>query len=238
MRILGVGYGRTGTSSLYEALKILGFTCIHYDRERLNDVLDGSNPDPDFRRYDDVDAVTDCPSAHFYRELLAAYPDCKAILTVRNEDDWWRSMKYHMTRGHPLYQPTLWDCIANRLGIRTRWGRSYNRFHAQVIACTFGPLVPQEFLYRKRFREHNQRVMAEVPSQRLLVMDLTAGDGWEKLCPFLDVPIPSEPFPDVNKAKREVFIQGCDGTSHQKSALCAAQSRNPGEAKIDKIPQA
>jgi hypothetical protein len=36
---------------------------MHYDRVRLNDILDGTNPHPDFRRYDDFDAVTDIPSA-------------------------------------------------------------------------------------------------------------------------------------------------------------------------------
>jgi hypothetical protein len=240
MKVLGVGYGRTGTSSLYEALTILGFKSIHYDRERLNDILDGSNPNPDFRRYDDVDAVTDSPSCHFYRELLEAYPDCKAILTIRNEDDWWRSMKHHMTRHHPLRQPSRWSAIANKLRIRTRSGKSrdaYKRFHAQVIACTFGPLVPQEFLYRKRFREHNQRVIAEVPSERLLVMDITAGEGWEKLCPFLGVPIPSEPFPVANKTNWKAFADDFDSRSMESQERHAWRSptSNRGRVKIEKM---
>jgi len=33
---------------------------------------------------------------------------------------------------------------------------------------------------------------------KLLVMNVTAGDGWEKLCPFLDTPIPDIPFPKAN----------------------------------------
>ena len=72
MKILGVGLSRTGTMSLTLALRRLGLKAMHYDRVRLNDILDGSNPDPDFHRYDDVDAVTDIPSAYFYRELLEA----------------------------------------------------------------------------------------------------------------------------------------------------------------------
>src|SRR5206468_1738050 len=79
MKILGVGLSRTGTMSLTLALRQLGFRAMHYDRVRLNDVLDGSNTKPDFRRYDDVDAVTDIPSAYFYRELLEAYPESRAI---------------------------------------------------------------------------------------------------------------------------------------------------------------
>ena len=65
MKILGVGLSRTGTMSLTIALHKLGFRAIHYDRVRLNDILDGSSRNPDFRRYDDVDAVLDIPSAYF-----------------------------------------------------------------------------------------------------------------------------------------------------------------------------
>jgi hypothetical protein len=35
---------------------------------------------------------------------------------------------------------------------------------------------------------------------RFIEMDITAGDGWEKLCPFLGVPTPSKPFPHLNSA--------------------------------------
>jgi hypothetical protein len=119
-----------------------------------------------------------------------------------------------MTHNHPLRQASRWSAIANKLGIRTRSGKSrdaYKRFHAQVIACTFGPLVPQEYLYRKRFREHNERVIAEVPPERLLVMDIAAGEGWEKLCPFLGVPIPPEPFPVANKTHWDAISEDFPG---------------------------
>jgi len=33
----------------------------------------------------------------------------------------------------------------------------------------------------------------------LLVIDIPAGDGWEKLCPFLGVPIPNQSFPKKNQ---------------------------------------
>jgi hypothetical protein len=30
-------------------------------------------------------------------------------------------------------------------------------------------------------------------------MNLVEGDGWEKLCPFLGVPVPSVPFPHLHR---------------------------------------
>jgi hypothetical protein len=53
-----------------------------------------------------------------------------------------------------------------------------------------------EKLARRRV-EHEREVeafFADAP-QRLLVLDICAGEGWEKLCPFLGRPVPRQPFP-------------------------------------------
>jgi hypothetical protein len=34
-----------------------------------------------------------------------------------------------------------------------------------------------------------------------LLIDITRGEGWEKLCPFFNKPIPKIPFPHKNKSK-------------------------------------
>jgi hypothetical protein len=178
MKILGVGLSKTGTTSLHRAMIILGFSSFHYDTERLNDVLDGSNAKPDFRRYDDVDAVTDLPTAYFYDELLIAYPTCKCVLTIRNEDAWWESIRYHVNERYP-----------------SKGRKEQNQFRSKLLSYVYGSAEAHEFLWKKKYREHNERVLAEIPGDRLLVMDIAAGDGWEKLCPFLGVAIPAAPFP-------------------------------------------
>jgi hypothetical protein len=180
MKLLGLGLSKTGTTSLARALRILGLTCIHFDQRRLNDVLDGSDPDPDFRRYDDVDAVLDLPAAWYFEPLLAAYPDARAVLTLRNEEDWWRSIEEHFNRRTP---------VTNRAADTFRWILR-NRVYGSAWA------ERQPFL--EAYRRHNERVLREVSPERLLVMDIAAGDGWEKLCPFLDLPVPGAPFPHQN----------------------------------------
>ena len=58
-------------------------------------------------------------------------------------------------------------------------------------------------IYVDRYKNHNREVneyFKDRPDD-LLVMDVTAGDGWEKLCPFLGVDIPDIDFPPANKAK-------------------------------------
>jgi hypothetical protein len=199
MKVLGVGLGKTGTTSLHRALQILGFKCIHYDQIRLNDILYGLNPCPDFRTYDDVDAVTDEPAAYFYRELLRAYPECKAILTVRDVDGWWRSKFLHAQRFSPR-QLVIRSYLAKalyRLGLRASPWESHG-LRVTLGNCIYGSVVPNEFLYKKRYMEHNERVQADIPAHRLLVMNVIEGDGWDKLCPFLGSKIPSFPFPHEN----------------------------------------
>ena len=45
---------------------------------------------------------------------------------------------------------------------------------------------------------HNAAVLREVPPERLLVFKVS--EGWEPLCRFLGVDIPSTDFPRVNDA--------------------------------------
>jgi hypothetical protein len=206
MKILGVGLSKTGTSSLHRALQILGYSSLHFDEERLVDVLDGSNPTPDFRRYDDVDAVLDLPTAVFYEELLAAYPECRCILTVRDVDSWWRSVSRYFNDRFPVdlrRRTALGERFHRFSSVRIAKSEHYmspeaNRFRARLRRYVYGSATAHEFLYKKRYLEHNDAVRRRIPSDRLLVMDITAGDGWEPLCGFLDLPVPEVPFPREN----------------------------------------
>jgi hypothetical protein len=202
MRVLGVGLSRTGTLSLHRAFELLNFKSIHYDQVRLRDILDGSNTRPSFRRYDDVDAVTDLPTAYFYREILEAYPDCKAVLTTRDVESWWESWKRHNEQD-PVAPPSLrgrMHALVSRTAAETVERHSFKTYVRNYV---YGCALPREFLYKRKFLEYYERVPAEIPADRLLVMNLVGGDGWEVLCPFLNVPIPSVPFPHENRLRRK-----------------------------------
>jgi len=191
LKVLGVGLSRTGTVSLMESLETLGYRTIHFADQRLLDVLTGAVSEFDFRCFDDIDAVVDVPAAHFYNEILAAYPDCKAILTVREIESWFNSVanydKEKRIRG--WFGPK--EVVNHDLGIAIATTISIRRL-------VYGTLKVKEVLYKKSFTDHNRRVINEVDSDRLLVMDIFNGDGWDKLCAFLNVPIPDEPFPALN----------------------------------------
>lgn len=53
----------------------------------------------------------------------------------------------------------------------------------------------------------NEQVKRDIPAQRLLVWE--PKDGWEPLCEFLEVPVPSEPLPNSNDTL--AFKEGITG---------------------------
>lgn len=185
MKLLGVGLSRTGTWSLCQALNILGYKTIHWEPERLRDIVNGSNNTPDFRRYDDVDAVTDLPAALFYNEICDAYPGCRLILTVRDVDNWFNSVKYHYEVRVPANMAEEPDALEEA---RT----------TQVYA--YGSDLVNEFLYKKKYLDHNQNIIATHPDT--LVMNIIGGDGWDILCNYLGVPIPDREFPRINMTQK------------------------------------
>jgi len=178
LQILGVGLPRTGTASLTNALKLLGYNAEHHAPHRLP--LDGLHANS-FKVFDDVDAVIDAPACHFFEEIGNVYSDLTYILTVRNEDAWWRSIKLHSDK------------------IITGGASTHIDYTRRLHGLIFDYPVPQEYLYRRAFRRHNQAVRTAIPPHRLLEIDVTTGGGWLKLCEWLHKGVPEQPFPWENR---------------------------------------
>src|SRR3954470_9390346 len=93
LKVIGAGFGRTGTMSLKLALEQLGFGPCHHMVEVFahpesvplwSDAADGkADWDAIFEGY--LSAV-DWPTATFYAELAERYPDAKVILTERDRE--------------------------------------------------------------------------------------------------------------------------------------------------------
>lgn len=179
-KIFCIGFQKTGTSSLRDALRSLGYdvTGVFGRRVKLKELK---------QKYVEMgleiaarhDAVEDMPWPLMFRELDAAFPGSKFILTLRDTDRWYRS-------------------IASHFGA--------NPYHLQQLAYGDDAPAPvgHEARYRQVYEAHNAAVIdyfAERPSG-LLVMRLEAGDGWDKLCPFLGVPMVDTPFVHTNSSSQ------------------------------------
>ncbi len=194
LKIVGAALGRTGTNSLKLALEQLGFGPCHHmfevrdHAEQLpywQAAARGELPDWD-DVFADYRACVDWPSARFWREIAAHFPDAKVLLTLRDADKWFDSVHatiYPVIQSWPTREPGhIRDAMemAQKLIVdQTFGGRLDNRDHATAV-----------------FRTYEQEVRDTIAPERLLAYDVT--QGWEPLCAFLEVPVPDTPFPRTN----------------------------------------
>lgn len=174
-----------------------GFVSVHYDTERLWDVVCGLNKTPDFRVYDDIEVFSDFPAPLYLDELMGAYPDAKVVLTIRDTESWWESISGRYGT-HPIRSIGLFGRITMNLNFKTWPRQRYDRSRMFKLASrkmAYGSVVPKELNYKARYEHHNNQVMSKVSPEKLLVMDICAGDGWENLCPFVGCEVPEQDFP-------------------------------------------
>ena len=205
LKIIGAGFGRTGTLSTFTALKELGFPCYHMTEILLNKANKshinfwnnvanqpaGIQHDWDavFKNYT---AAVDNPACCVWRELTIAYPDAKVLLTLhpRGPEAW-----YESTMDTIYFTETMWQFkilqavipFMRKFGNMSRkliWGRSHKGTMTNKDAAL------------ARYQELIEEVKAAVPPEKLLIFSVD--QGWDPLCKFLNVAIPATPFPNVN----------------------------------------
>lgn len=188
-KIFGLGLSRTGTRSLTTALHILGFDPIHYplDADTYNEIANGQY---DLTLLKHHDGITDITVAPYYAQLDKLYPDSKFILTVRDKESWLRSCENHWLNS-PAFIETDDPDLLHRLSIR-------RFFRASTYGCY--DFVPDRFSWV--YDQHVKNVLDYFKDspEKLLVMDVCKGDGFEKLAAFVGRPIPSTPFPHNGSA--------------------------------------
>ena len=168
-KVFGIGLSRTGTVSLTAALKGLGYKAKHYPH--LLKVIETAEA---------YDAVTDSPVVPYMETLARLYPRARFVLTVRDEEGWLVSCKAHYAL-KPIERIMAWKL----------WNRR----------ATFGIETYDPEVFRRVYREHVARARAFFANERarLLELNICGGEGYERLCPFLGVPVLDEAFPHKNR---------------------------------------
>jgi hypothetical protein len=193
LKIVGSGLGRTGTLSLKRALEMLGFGPCHHMMEvfpRPESVplwIEAGKGHPNWDAiFKDFNAAVDYPSCKFWRELAAHYPNARVLHSVRDPVKWFEST-----------QATIFSPNSPARNAPP----PMNEFFGMLFK-DFGDKIHDRDFMVDYFKRHTENVVRTIPKDRLLVYE--TGQGWEPLCKFLNVPVPSEPFPLVNT--REEFI--------------------------------
>ncbi|TRY78757.1 hypothetical protein TCAL_09467 [Tigriopus californicus] len=144
-------------------------------------------------------AGVDYPISRFYRELIEAYPNAKVILTTRDPETWYKSVKGTIYKASSIVKKlpvylflklmgrTLTTKVMDDLEYLPAKGMDKGIF----TVIEEGPESAQKY-----FEEWVESVKECVPKDRLLVFEVK--EGWKPLCQFLDLPIPNVPFPRLN----------------------------------------
>jgi hypothetical protein len=174
IRIFGIGLGKTGTSSLNRAMQVLGCQSIH---------------GPKLDRIVEYNFCNDINITFRYKFLDHCFPGSKFILTVRDMKSWLKSNERWLkikTKGG-LVNPE----------IDIELSRAEPRFFC--YGCTIFNKNKYIDAYEKHYKEVNEHFKNR--KQDLLIFDVR--EGWEKLCKFLNKPIPTTmPFPHVSPMRK------------------------------------
>jgi len=177
-KVIGVGFQKTGTSTLRDALRILDYSVKDTTTRALIPILKN-----DYKKVlkiiDSFDAIEDTTWYIIYKELDKLLPGSKFILTIRDEQSWYKSVSRHI-------------------------GDLRSAHHEWIYGKGKG--LPKDYKENtiNVYNNHNKEVVEYFKNRPndLLIIDFTKGDRWDKLCDFLDKDIPKELFPHANNSKR------------------------------------
>ena len=187
-KIIVLGYNKTGTKSLTEALENLGYNVFNtgggtqdnfenivYDNLKSNcPILNG---------VDRYDCYIDWPifEPTIFSHIIDEYPDAKYISLTRGYDDYVESV--------------LRDKIKRlKDGIENSW--NWLGVGDKEVFENY-PEYQKEWV-KERVEFKHQSNLRWLEKKKIGYLDLNIcddGDSWEKLCSFLDIPIPNEDFP-------------------------------------------
>lgn len=211
LQVIGSGLGRTGTYSLKLALEQLGFNkCYHMAElfQHTEGVVQFENAESNKpvdwdKLFDGYTSAVDYPVARYYKQLMQKYPQAKIIHTIRDEESWYQSAsKTIIWASKPSVGRILKLMIKLPFSPVLRKQMAVLKFNGKLIDREFGSDYKNKESVIAHYRQHNEEVMKTVPPERLLVYNVR--DGWEPLCKFLNVPVPTQPFPKTNS--RDEFI--------------------------------
>lgn len=194
LKIIGSGFGRTGTKSMKQALETLGLGPCHHMYEVMASerqqalwmaAMQGAEIDWN-EMYAGFQSQVDWPGLHYWHEASIAFPEARVIHTERNEDDWWASFSTTIGKFHSVLDQVPLPPNLNAL---------FHQIGKTMVVPVFGDHSDKDSAIRA-YRAHNARVRATVPAARLLVFDVR--QGWGPLCDFLGVEAPATAFPRTN----------------------------------------
>jgi len=208
--VFGIGLPKTGTCSLTAALNTLGIPSLHFTyQETKMSHLVKTNQTKNKNLLDPIDqqyrGFIDFNGFDYYETLITQYPNSVFIYTKREFVSWFRSRVFN-----------------HRMKILNGRERDFGNIDQAHIS-----MVQHYFKHNKKIPEF----FRDNPQHRYLEMDICAGDGWDKLCNFLELPVPQQPFPHDNKTNRQLILDRSEGTFADTQAQILQKLKNKSSTK-------
>lgn len=194
-KIFQTGNNKTGTRSLALALKKLGITTIHGfsaqgGSPKLSKTYIWDNKMkglPVLTGLENYRAFTDYPflEAKMLKVYEKQYTNSLFIKLTRDPQDWFWSIYYHIERAKLEGREDLWSQFKD-----------------------LKEFLDNKDKHIKKFFNREEKVEAffnKIEQDRYLIMNICKGDGWELLCPFLEIDIPNIKFPWEGKGDYEKY---------------------------------
>ncbi|MEX1142053.1 MAG: sulfotransferase family protein [Thermoleophilaceae bacterium] len=217
MKLIGVGFGRSGTMSLKGAIEQLGAKpCFH-----MIDLIMGESKERDLAYWERIangeqvdwhevfdgwQATVDWPACRYWRELAEAFPDAPILLNHRDFDGFYKScqntilaIKKAAQAGELTPDPNREPPSPKLFGVIEKliWQGDFQ-----------GRFEDREWV-RQMYHDRIETIKREIPSDRLILWEL-GKDGWGPIADALGVAAPDEPFPhlhDTNEFRTEFGLE-------------------------------
>lgn len=194
-KVFGIGWARTGTTTLASCLKYLGFNHHGPLLQACDAVVRGEFAGI-FEIASRFESFDDWPWILLFRELDEAFPGSRFVLTRRDPERWLRSYRNMLRNEVP--DEELADLRRSIYGV-------------EIPGATDEQLI-------NRYLKHQEDVLEYFQGRprQLLVVDWEKGDGWKELCGFLGEKAPDVRFPHENAGDYVVVNMDCGNAEHSK----------------------
>jgi len=189
-KVFGIGLSRTATTSLNQALVMLGLKSFHWAFRPENRIL----------RVEDAyfcDALTDINAAFCFETLARMFPKAKFIYTTRPLDGWEKSIARHYGVKTPAQlKQRLRKMPVTDVPAPTPAGLK----HAVIYQAIHHALYTEHASWKDAYLAHENAVKTYFgDSPRLMELDIfERKHGWKELCAFLEKPVPEAPYPSAS----------------------------------------
>lgn len=207
IQIIGAGFPRTGTTTLKSALQTLGYNDTYHFKDLIanphtlkywQELETTGNTNFD-ALFDGYKATVDFPGYPYYKIIMERYPDAKVILSKRDFEKWYESVSKTIWKAGPQTVfakiMMLLKMIFNK-NLRNTF-KCIKFMRKTFLVKQFDGQFESKSKAKEVFNNHIEDVIAYVPKEKLLVFE--PSQGWEPLCAFLNLPIPKDDFPHLNK---------------------------------------